>query len=73
MPEIYDSRPETVSRYKGEAELKKKYAALGSKITDNVLTKLRGVKADDPEYWGLREILTEDEVDVGLTMKLRKF
>ena len=73
MPEIYDSRPETVSRYKGEAELKKKYAALGRKITDNVLTKLRGVKADDPEYWGLREILTEDEVDVGLTMKLRKF
>ncbi|MBQ7064221.1 MAG: FAD-dependent oxidoreductase [Firmicutes bacterium] len=73
MPEIFNSRPETISKYNGEAELKKKYAAFGRKITDNVLTKLRGVRAEDPEYWGLREVLTEDEVDIGLTMKLRKF
>ena len=50
MPEIYDSRPETISKYKGEAEINKKYAKLGRKITDNVVTKLRGVTVEDPEY-----------------------
>ena len=73
MPEIYNSRPETVSKYDGEADFQKKYAKLAGKITDNVKTKLRGVKSTDPEYWGLREVLTEDEVDVGLKMKLRKW
>ncbi len=73
MPEIYRNNPETVSKYEGEAVLNEKYAKLAKKITDNVKVKLRGVKTTDPEYWGLREVLTEDEVDVALTMKLRKW
>ncbi len=73
MPEIFRNNPETTSRYEGESDFKKKYAKLAWKITDNVKNKIGGVKADSPEYWGLREILTEDEVDVALTLKLRKW
>ena len=64
------------SKYQGE-EIKtaydKKICKLGGKITDNVRTKLRGVNSNDPEYWGLKEMLNEDIVDVALRMKLRKF
>lgn len=73
MPEIYRNNKETISRYEGEDKLNEKYARLAKKITDNVKTKLGGVKTTSPEYWGLREVLTEEEVDIGLTMKLRKW
>ncbi len=73
MPEIYDQNPETKSKYDGEATLHKKYAKLGAKITDNVPHKLFGLKTTDEEYWGLREILNEDEVDIALSMKQRKW
>ena len=69
MPEIYDSNPRTKSKYDGEAVRNKKYAKLGARITDNVPHKLFGLKTTDEEYWGLREILTEPEVDIALTMK----
>ncbi len=71
MPEIYDQNPETKSKYDGEAQKKEKYAKLGAKITDNVPHKLFGLKTTDEEYWGLREILNEDEVDIALSMKQR--
>ena len=73
MPEIYRNNKETISRYEGEEKLNEKYARLAKRITDNVKTKLGGVKTTSPEYWGLREVLTEEEVDIGLTMKLRKW
>ena len=73
MPEIYDKNPATKSKYDGEAEKQKKYAKLGARITDNVPHKLFGLKTTDEEYWGLREILSEDEVDVALSMKQRKW
>ena len=73
MPETYDQVPKTKSVYDGEAEKKKNYAKLGARITDNVPHKLFGLKTTDEEYWGLREILTEDEVDLALTMKQRKW
>ena len=73
MPETYDKVPRTKSKYDGEAVKQKKYAKLGEKITDNVPHKIFGLKTTDEEYWGLREILTEDEVDLLLPMKLRKF
>ena len=62
MPETYDQVPKTKSVYDGEAEKKKNYAKLGARITDNVPHKLFGLKTTDEEYWGLREVLTEDEV-----------
>ncbi|MBR3037189.1 MAG: hypothetical protein IKI52_00665, partial [Clostridia bacterium] len=73
MPEIYDQNPLTKSKYDGEAVLNKKYAELGRRITDNVPHKLKGLKTTDEEYWGLREILNENEVDVALSMKQRKW
>ena len=73
MPEIYDQNPRTKSVYDGEAELHKKYAELGRRITDNVPHKLKGLKTTDEEYWGLREILNENEVDIALSMKQRKW
>ena len=73
MPETYDKNPATKSKFDGEAEKKKKYAKLGAKITDNVPHKIFGLKTTDEEYWGLREILDEHEVDIALTMKQRKW
>jgi len=80
MSEQYRKNPRTISKYEGmelkteeEQRLFKKYAKLGRKITDNVITKLGGVKTSSPEFWGLREILTEDEVDMLLPMKQRKW
>ena len=73
MPEIFRNNPDTISKHEGEKDFNKKYAKLARKITDNVKTKIGGVKSTSPEYWGLRELLTEEEVDIGLTMKLRKW
>jgi len=73
MPETYDQNPRTKSKYDGEPVLNKKYAKLGAKITDNVPHKLFGLKTTDEEYWGLREVLNEHEVDIALSMKQRKW
>lgn len=73
MPETYDQNPRTKSKYDCEPVLNKKYAKLGAKITDNVPHKLSGLKTTDEEYWGLREVLNEHEVDVALSMKQRKW
>ena len=46
---------------------------LGTMITDRYLVKYtRSMKTDDPEYWGLREMLTPEMVDMCNKMKLRK-
>ena len=52
MPEIYKDNKETVSKYEGELDFKKKYAKLARKITDNAEHKILGVKSTDAEYWG---------------------
>ena len=49
----------------------KKIIALGKKITDVAGHMIGGVKVEDPEYWGLAEIITEEMADVGLKMKKR--
>ena len=73
MPESYNKNPATISKYQGEKNPNKKYLKLGKKITDNVPHKLFGVKSEDPEYFGLREVLTEPEVDICLKLKQRKW
>ena len=42
---------------------------LGQKITDRIGHK---VTADDPEYWGLAGIVTDEMAEVALKMKVRK-
>ncbi len=61
-----------ISKYQNEKDFKKSYAKLGRRITDVVAHKLGGVSANDPEYWGLREMLTPEMVDMCNKMKLRK-
>lgn len=61
------------SEYEGEKDFKKEYAKLGRKITDVPGHKIKGITADDPEYWALREVLTDDMVKIANKMKLRKF
>ncbi|MEE3420689.1 MAG: FAD-dependent oxidoreductase [Lachnospiraceae bacterium] len=71
MPEQYES-PRSV--YQNEKKAKKAVVKLGKKITDVVPHKLPGMlTSDDPEYWGLREVLTDEMVDIANKMKLRKF
>lgn len=48
-----------------------KIVKLGRKITDVAGHIFGGVKVEDPEYWGLAEIITDDMADVALAMKKR--
>ena len=80
MPEQYKLNPETISKYenavpknKDEERYFKKLCKVGQKITDNVNTKLGGVKTKDPEFWGLREVISERECDIVLKRKQRKW
>ena len=64
-----------ISKYQGETgyEYEKEFKKLAKKITDVVVHKLGGVKTTDPEYWGLREVLSIEMVRILNKMKLRKF
>ena len=68
MSKVYESWP---ANHKGDSNPNPKIIKLGKKITDVVAHKLKGVTAQDPEYWGLAEIITEEMADVALTMKVR--
>ncbi len=48
-----------------------KIVKLGKKITDVVAHKFGTIKVEDPEYWGLADIVSDEMADVALTMKLR--
>ncbi len=69
MPE---QNKEIISKYQGDKNPDKRYLKLGRKITDAMTHKIFGVTSDDPEYWGLREVLTPEMCDVANKMKLRK-
>lgn len=62
-----------ISQYQGEKNVDKKYVKLGKKITDVVPHKIGKLTSNDPEYWGLKEVLTPEMCDVCNKMKLRKF
>ena len=59
------------ANHKNDKEPSKRIIALGKKITDVAGHMIGGVKVEDPEYWGLAEIITEEMADVGLKMKKR--
>ena len=56
---------------KGDPAPREKILKLGRKITDVVAHKLKGITADDPEYWGLAAILTDEMADIALSMDVR--
>ena len=57
--------------YKGDPAPREKILKLGKKITDVVLHKIKGITTDDPEYWGLASILTDEMADIALSMDVR--
>ena len=61
------------SKYEGEANPDKEILKLGKKITDVVPHHLKGIKSTDPEYFGLREVVTHEMAVALNKMKLRKF
>ena len=59
------------ANHKNDKAPSEKIIKLGKKITDVAAHMIGGVKVEDPEYWGLAEIITEEMAEVGLTMKKR--
>ncbi len=66
MPEM---SKEFTPKYKGDPNPRKKILKLGQKITDRIGHK---VTVDDPEYWGLACVVTDEMADIALKMKVRK-
>ncbi len=69
MTKVYESWP---ANHKHDKPSREKIVKLGRKITDVMDHKLGGVKVEDPEYWGLAELITDEMADVALKMKLRE-
>lgn len=61
-----------ISQYQGENPPDKRYLKLGRKITDVAGHKILGITSNDPEYWGLREVLTPEMCEIANKMKLRQ-
>lgn len=51
---------------------REKIIRLGKMITDRVPAKLKGVTGNDPEYWGLAGLVTDEMADIALKMGVRK-
>ncbi|MBP5280401.1 MAG: hypothetical protein J6Z03_07940, partial [Erysipelotrichaceae bacterium] len=68
MPEMSKA---FVPRYMGEEKPNEKILALGKKITNVVKHKFLGITVNDPEYWGLRCICTDEMADIALKMDVR--
>lgn len=60
-----------VPEFMGDPNPRKKILKLARKITDCVDHKIKGVTVNDPEYWGLACIMTDEMADVALSMKVR--
>ena len=58
-------------RFMGKEKPNEKILALGKKITDVAKHKLFGITSNDPEYWGLRVICTDEMADIALKMEVR--
>lgn len=51
---------------------REKIIKLGKMITDRLPAKLKGVTGNDPEYWGLAGLVTDEMADIALKMGVRK-
>lgn len=69
MPEMSNA---FIPEHKGDKEPREKILKLGKKITDCLPHKLHGLTTDDPEYWGLACVVTDEMADIALKMKVRK-
>ena len=64
--------PEHKQEHKGPA--RESILKLGKMITDRIPQKLgiQKITQDDPEYWGLAGVLTDEEAEIALKMGVRK-
>lgn len=54
-----------------DAAPREKIVKLARKITDRIPAKIKGITVDDPEYWGLAALVTDEMADVALQMNIR--
>mgnify|MGYP000541013565 FL=1 len=59
------------ANHKHDNPPREKIVKLGRKITDVAGHIFGGVKVEDPEYWGLAEIVSDEMADIALAMKKR--
>ena len=59
------------ANHKHDNPPREKIVKLGRKITDVADHIFGGVKEEDPEYWGLAEIISDEMADIALQMKKR--
>lgn len=57
-----------IPKFKGDKNPRQNILKLGQKITN----RLRKITTDDPEYWGLAPICTDEMADILLMMDVRK-
>lgn len=55
----------------GDPAPREKIQKIGKKITDVIGHKIKGVSSDDPEYWGLEGVISDEEADILLEMNIR--
>ena len=60
------------AKHKGDSNPSKEILKLGKKITDVAAHMVGGVNANDPEYWGLADVVDEKMAKVCNTMKRRE-
>ena len=71
MPDILDPNPDRVQR---DGPIREPIAKLGKMITDRIPQKL-GIKKmtkDDPEYWALAAIISDEEAELALKLGVRQ-
>lgn len=66
MPEMSKA---FVPEFMGDPNPREKILKLARKITDCIDHKLHGVTVNDPEYWGLACVLTDEMADICLKMR----
>ena len=71
MPDILDPNPDRVQR---DGPMREPIAKLGKMITDRIPQKLglKKITKDDPEYWALSAIVSDEEAELALKLGVRK-
>ena len=71
MASIHDPNPDKIVR---EEPMREPIAKLGKLITDRIPQKLglKKITKDDPEYWALSAIVSDEEAELAMKLGVRK-
>ena len=72
-PELYPEYKYPEMDITPDKEFRENVAALGKKITDRAGQKLglKKITQEDPEYYGLTAVLSDEEIEVAMKMNVR--